>query len=178
MLGAAELIRTRGVSVGLDEIRATTSTSKSQLFHYFPDGKAGLLLAVAKHEAARVLDDQQPELGDLTTWAKWQAWRTKVIEIYDGQRAGCPLSALVSQLATPGAREIITDLYGCWHTHLVTGIRALRSTGEVSPSVDEDRAATTILTAITGGAGLLQATDDMHYLETALTDAIEALRTG
>lgn len=54
--------------------------------------------------------------------------------------AGCPLSALVSQLATPGAREIITDLYRRWHDHL------------------------------------LQATDDMTYLETALTDAIASPR--
>jgi AcrR family transcriptional regulator len=174
VLGAAELIRARGASVGLEDIRAATSTSKSQLFHYFSDGKAGLLLAVARHEAARVLDDQQPELGDLTTWAKWQAWHARVLEIYDGQRAGCSLSVLVSQLATPGAREIITDLYGCWHTHLVTGIRALKSTG-VS-TVDENRAATTILMAITGGANLLRTTDSMEYLEIALTDAIEALR--
>jgi AcrR family transcriptional regulator len=174
--GTAELIRTRGVSVGLEDIRAATSTSKSQLFHYFPDGKAGLLLAVARHEAARVLDDQQPALGDLTTWAKWQTWRARVLEIYDGQRAGCPLSALVSQLATPGAREIVTDLYDCWHNYLVRGIRALESTGETSSTVDENHAATTILTAITGGANLLRATDSMDYLETALTDAVEALR--
>jgi len=168
--GTAELIRARGVSVGLDDIRATTSTSKSQLFHYFPDGKADLLLAVARHEAARVLDDQRPELDDLTTWAKWQAWRVRILEIYDAQRAGCPLSALVSQ---PGATEIVTDLYGRWHACLVTGIEALR---ETSSGVDPDHAATTILTAVTGGASLLQATGDMTYLETALTDAIEALR--
>ncbi|MFC7624159.1 hypothetical protein [Microlunatus sp. GCM10028923] len=46
-----------------------TRTSKGQLFHYFPGGKEELLLAVARHEADRVLDDQQPHLGDLTSWA-------------------------------------------------------------------------------------------------------------
>jgi AcrR family transcriptional regulator len=176
VLGAAELIRGRGLSVGLDDIRGATSTSKSQLFHYFPDGKADLLLAVARHEAARVLGDQQPHLADLTTWEKWLAWRDRVIEIYDGQRAGCPLSALVSQLATPGAREIITALYEQWHRHLVTGIDALRAHGVTPAGLDENRAATTILTAVTGGANLLQATGDMTYLETALTDALESLR--
>jgi AcrR family transcriptional regulator len=176
VLGAAELIRARGVSVGLDDIRGATSTSKSQLFHYFPDGKADLLLAVAQHEAARVLGDQEPHLADLTTWDRWLAWRDRVIEIYDGQRAGCPLAALVSQLATPGAREIITELYSRWHGHLVTGVKALKAEGVTPAELDENRAATTILTAITGGAGLLQATDDMTYLETALTDAIASLR--
>ena len=38
--GAAAEIRERGVAVTtLDDVRARTGTSKSQLFHYFPDGK-------------------------------------------------------------------------------------------------------------------------------------------
>ena len=175
VVGAAELIRSRGVSVGLDDIRGATSTSKSQLFHYFPDGKADLLLAVARHEAGRVLGDQQPHLGDLTTWEKWLAWRDRVIEIHEGQRAGCTLTALVPQLATSGAREIITELYAQWHRHLVTGVQALKDAGVTPAELDENRAATAILTAITGGANLLQATDDMTYLETTLTAAIESL---
>jgi AcrR family transcriptional regulator len=32
----------------LDDTRARTGTSKSQLFHYFPEGKDALLLAVAR----------------------------------------------------------------------------------------------------------------------------------
>ena len=63
--GAAAEIRDRGVAVAtLDDIRARTQTSKSQLFHYSPDGKEQLLLAVAEHEAQMVLDDQQPHLGE------------------------------------------------------------------------------------------------------------------
>ncbi|HEX3750117.1 MAG TPA: TetR/AcrR family transcriptional regulator, partial [Streptosporangiaceae bacterium] len=47
--GAAALVRDLGpANVSLDDIRAATSTSKSQLFHYFPDGKSDLLLAVAR----------------------------------------------------------------------------------------------------------------------------------
>ena len=66
--GAATLIRDQGAAnVSLDDIRALTATSKSQLFHYFPDGKSDLLLAVARYEAEQVLDDQQPMLGDLTS---------------------------------------------------------------------------------------------------------------
>ncbi len=59
----------------LDDIRVRTQTSKSQLFHYFPGGKEQLLLAVAEYEAQMVLDDQQPYLGELTSWAAWQRWR-------------------------------------------------------------------------------------------------------
>ena len=44
-----------------------TGTSKGQLFHYFPGGREDLLLAVADYEAGRVLADQQPYLGQLTS---------------------------------------------------------------------------------------------------------------
>jgi AcrR family transcriptional regulator len=179
LAGAAELIRERGAAnVGLDDIRAATSTSKSQLFHYFPDGKSDLLLAVAHHEAAQVLADQQPMLGDLTTWRKWEAWRRRVIEKYDAQRGGCPLSALFGQLglANPDTQKIITDLYGRWHDYLAAGVRALRDSGQIDVDVDVERAATGILTSVTGGATLLQATDDITYLDVGLREAIANLR--
>ena len=55
--GAAAEIRVRGaVATTLDDMLARTGTSKSQLFHYFPNGKDQLLLAVAEQEAARVLE--------------------------------------------------------------------------------------------------------------------------
>ena len=50
-----------------------TATSKSQLFHYFPNGREDLLHAVARHEADQVLAAQQPYLADLTSGRKWQA---------------------------------------------------------------------------------------------------------
>jgi hypothetical protein len=68
---AAALIRERGVAdTGLDDIGAATATSKSQMFHYFPRGKADLLHAVAVHEAEQVIADQQPYIGDLTSWRR------------------------------------------------------------------------------------------------------------
>jgi AcrR family transcriptional regulator len=179
LTGAAALIRERGAAnVGLDDIRAATATSKGQLFHYFPDGKADLLLAVAEHEADQVLADQQPMLGELTDWAHWEAWRRRVVERYDAQRAGCPLSALLGQLGLAGERtqRVIAEMYGRWHAHLVAGVEALRAAGEVDPGIDAGHAATGILTAVTGGATLLQATDDISYLEVGLREAIEGLR--
>ena len=54
--GAAALIREQGpAETSLDEVLTVTSTSKSQLFHYFPDGRKDLLLTVAEHEAGQVL---------------------------------------------------------------------------------------------------------------------------
>jgi AcrR family transcriptional regulator len=177
--GAARLIRERGVSnVGLDDIRATTATSKSQLFHYFADGKADLMLAVARYEAGQVIADQMPQLADLTTWRKWQAWRRRVIQIYDAQRAACPLSALTAQLdnADPTTREIVNGLTDEWVAYLATGVQALKDSREIGPHVDVPKTANAILAAVTGGATLLQSTNRLGYLEDALTEALDAMR--
>src|ERR1700758_4457476 len=88
--GAAAEIRAHGVSATtLDDVRTRTRTSKSQLFHYFPGGKEQLLLAVAEHEAQRVLGDQQPHLSTLTSWAAWQRWRDAVVDRYRKQGQHC-----------------------------------------------------------------------------------------
>ncbi|HEX4255842.1 MAG TPA: TetR/AcrR family transcriptional regulator, partial [Streptosporangiaceae bacterium] len=153
--GAAALVRDQGAAnVSLDDIRAATSTSKSQLFHYFPDGRSDLLLAVARYEAQQVLDDQQPLLGQLTSQAAWEAGRDRVIEKYRAQGPGCPLSALTSQLglADPAIRDVVTDLYARWHEYLADGVRALVAAGEIDPGTDVADAATAILTAVAGGA--------------------------
>src|ERR1700744_544468 len=179
--GAAALVRDLGpANVSLDDIRAATSTSKSQLFHYFPDGKSDLLLAVARYEAQQVLDDQQPMLGDLTSWPKWQAWRDRVIEKYRAQGPGCPLSALTSQLglADPATRTVIVDMYARWQDYLADGVRALAAAGEIDAGTDVADAATAILTAVAGGATMLMATGEISYLEVALDEALDGLRRG
>src|SRR5487761_744248 len=82
---AADLIAAKGAAdTLLDDIRAATRTSKSQLFHYFPEGKAQLLLAAADCQARRLLDD-------LDTWDAWARWRELIIEIYTPKIEYCPL---------------------------------------------------------------------------------------
>jgi len=176
---AASLIRERGVAdTGLDDIGTATATSKSQMFHYFPGGKSDLLHAVAVHEAQQVIEDQQPYLGDLTSWRKWQAWRGRVIDKYEAQRDRCPLTALTSQLgkATPVTREIVSGLYDRWHKYLAAGVQAAKDSGDIDPATDVDATATSILAAVQGGVLMLQATDRINYLETALDQALEAIR--
>src|ERR1700760_577794 len=76
---AAELVLAGGVGgTSLDDIRAGTATSKSQLFHYFPDGKSELVGAIASFQADRVLAAQEPWLSRLDGWDDWQGWRDAV----------------------------------------------------------------------------------------------------
>ncbi|MYT72268.1 TetR family transcriptional regulator [Streptomyces sp. SID8367] len=177
--GAAEVLREQGVSVTtLDDIRARTGTSKSQLFHYFPGGKDELLLAVARFEADRVIEDQQPHLGRLDSWESWQRWRDVVVERYELQGDHCPLGALFLQVgrSSPGARAIVTELMRQWQAELARGIRAVQAGGLVRASLDADRTAGALLAGIQGGVTIMMSTGDSTHLRAALDTGIAYLR--
>jgi AcrR family transcriptional regulator len=178
---AAELIREDGVAATtLDDIRARTSTSKSQVFHYFPGGKEELLLAVAQHEADLVLADQQPHLGRLTSWPQWSAWRDAVVARYRAQGPRCPLGVLVTEIGrgTPATRALTGRLIEQWQAHLAAGIRAMQAAGEIDAGLDADRHAAALVAGIQGGVTILMATGDLGHLEAALDTAIERLRAS
>jgi AcrR family transcriptional regulator len=179
--GAAAEIREHGLAnATLDDIRARTQTSKSQLFHYFPDGKEQLLLAVAEHEAQTVLDDQQPHLGELTSWAAWQRWRDAVVDRYRQQGQHCPLGVLMTEIghATPGAQAVTAALMRRWHDEIAAGVRHMQMQDKISAHLDADRVAASLLSGIQGGVAVLLATGDLSYLESALDVGIESLRSA
>lgn len=179
--GAAAEIHSRGVAdTTLDDIRARTGTSKSQLFHYFPGGKDQLMLAVAEHEAQQVLADQQPYLGDLTSWTSWRRWRDAVVDRYRRQGQHCPLSTLMSELgrSTPGAQAVSRALLRQWHDEITTGIRHMQGHGEITADLDAERMAAALLAGIQGGVNVMLVTGDLSYLEAALDSGIAALQRG
>lgn len=178
--GAATEIRENGMTATLDDIRSRTGTSKSQLFHYFPDGREQLLLAVAGYEADRVLTDQQPQLSDLTSWPSWLAWRDVVIARYREQGQQCPLNALITQLgrATPGAQAVVTQLMGQWRAEIAAGVRNMQAAGEVSADLDAGRTAAAIVAAIQGGVVMMMSTGDTTPLEAALDLVIGYLQAN
>jgi len=179
--GAAEVIRELGVAIAtLDDIRARTGASKSQLFHYFPDGKDALLLAVARYEAGRVLADQQPHLGRLDSWEAWYRWRDTVLERYEIQGDFCPLGALYQHIgrSTPGARAIVAELMREWQDHLATGIRAMQANGDLPLSLDVDQASAALLAGIQGGVSIMLSTGQSAHLRAALDWGIARLRAA
>lgn len=171
---AALVIREKGATVTtLDDVRNATSTSKSQLFHYFPGGRTDLFVAVTHYEADQVLEAQRPHLDQLTTWESWQAWREAVIHHYSELGWRCPLGSLTSELgkSSPDAREAVSELFETWEAALLRGAWAL--IGSPEAAID---CARSILTAVQGGAVLLRTTGRIDYLETALRAALEPLR--
>ncbi|QDP94629.1 TetR/AcrR family transcriptional regulator [Microlunatus elymi] len=177
--GAAQQLRDFGVAdTTLDDVRARTSTSKSQLFHYFPGGREELLLAVARYEAERVLTDQDPYLSELTSWAAWGRWRDAVIARYRAQGPNCPLAALMSQVRqTQGAGEVTTVLLAQWADKLAAGVVAMQRLGKVRTGLDPRRTAQAIVALIQGGVAVLMATGRIDHLEAAMDLALNYLRS-
>ncbi|NUT48498.1 MAG: helix-turn-helix transcriptional regulator [Saccharothrix sp.] len=176
---AAE-IRERGIgSVTLDDVGRRSGTGKSQLFHYFPEGKEQLLLAVARWEADRVIEDQQPHLGRLTSWEAWDRWRDVVVERYRAQGVHCPLGVLLTEVGahTPAAREVTRELLRQWQHHVQVGVERMRDEGRIAAGVDPERAAGALIAAIQGGVTILMATGSPAHLEAALNLCLDYLRT-
>jgi len=176
--GAALLIREQGATeTNLDQVLQATSTSKSQLFHYFPDGRAGLLVAVTSYEAEQVMEAQRPHIDDLSTLESWRAWRDAVILHYVRLGQRCPMGSLTSELgsSSPEARLVVSELYDRWEGALIAGVQALITNNAARSDQPVRDTARSILTAIQGGVVMLRATGRVAYLETALDMALEPL---
>lgn len=174
IVATALLIREKGAAeTTLDDVRSATATSKSQLFHYFPEGRSEILAAVAEYEAAQVLEAQQPFLSDLSTWESWQGWRQAVLDHYTEMGQKCPLGSLTAELgkSSPQARVVVSSLYDDWEAALVRGVEAVTSDDEEAVRLR----ARSILAAVQGGVVMLQGTGRTDYLEAALTAATSPL---
>ncbi|ROO84805.1 TetR family transcriptional regulator [Actinocorallia herbida] len=174
--GAVSLMRERGPDVSLDDVRAATATSKSQLFHYFPDGRVQLLEEAARHEAEQVLADQRPALDDLGDWPSWEDWRDQVVARYEAQGRHCPLRALMSRLSAQEHDEIVADLFARWQESLASGVTRMQAAGRMATGLTPAEAAAALLAAVQGGVVILLATGDSVHLRLALSVVLDRLR--
>ncbi len=158
----------------LDDVRAATLTSKSQLFHYFPGGKAELVRAVARWEGEQLFAAQEPHLSDLSTWESWASWRRGLEDYYIGLgRWACPIGSLTAQLAAADTETaaFLRQAWTQWRTRLADGVRRMQAAGRIDAGADPDRLAASVLAAIQGGLLLSQPERASWPLEAALDAA-------
>jgi AcrR family transcriptional regulator len=178
---AEHILRTGIGATSLDDVRADSSTSKSQLFHYFPGGKAELVRAVVAFQGERVLDAQRPALDTLDTFGAWQAWRDAILAHYGGQHGwGCPIGSLASEAAgtDPELAAQINTYMVAWRRHLQDGLERMRDSGALRDGADPQRLAAAILAAVQGGLLLTQTEQALWPLEAALDGALGQLRAA
>jgi AcrR family transcriptional regulator len=179
---AADLVLARGAAgTSLDDIRAQTATSKSQLFHYFPRGKNELVAEIAAVQAGRVLAAQRPYLDKLDTWSAWDEWRAAVLTHYGAQAHwGCPVGALAAEVAS-GDPALAAELAGHldeWRGYLEAGLTRMRATGRLRPETDPRALSLAMFAALQGGLLLTQTMQSAEPLAAALDGALAALHAA
>jgi AcrR family transcriptional regulator len=179
---AADLLLAHGVGgTSLDDIRAETTTSKSQIFHYFPGGKLELVGAIAAFQGERVLKAQRPFLDTLDTWEAWEGWRHAVVAHYGSQAHwGCPISALASELIgdDAGASAEVEAYMDRWRGYLEAGLTRMRAAGALRADANPRSLALSIFATLQGGLLLMQTMRSLEPLEAALDGALTMLRAA
>jgi AcrR family transcriptional regulator len=178
----ADRILAAGIgATSLDDVRADTSTSKSQLFHYFPGGKAELVRAVVALQGERVLEAQRPAIDTLDTWEAWTQWCDGLLAHYGAKHGwGCPIGSLASEAAgsDPELAAQITDYLTTWRDRLQNGLERMAADGALAPGADPRRLAAGLLAAVQGGLLITQAEQALWPLEAALDGALGQLRAA
>jgi TetR/AcrR family transcriptional regulator, transcriptional repressor for nem operon len=183
---AADLMYVRGVNtVTLDDVRAATGTSKSQLYKHFPDGKAELVHAVVALRAEQILAREEQRLERLKSMSGLRRWRDALVQgaALQGGAYGCALGSLVVELSDQDdqARTSLSAHFAAWEGLLATGFRRMLDDGILSAKADPDALATGLMAALQGGYLLAQANHDVAPMATALNMAlahIESLASG
>jgi AcrR family transcriptional regulator len=178
---AADLMYVKGVGVTtLDEVRAASGTSKSQLYHHFPD-KDALVHAVIAMQARLLLDRQQQQLQRLNSLRGLQRWRDAILrrnELRNGAY-GCELGSLASELADQDedARGALAAHFTTWEGLLAAGLERMRHNGTLRPEADPMKLATGIMAALQGGYLLAQTAQDAAPMAVALDMALDHVRS-
>ena len=178
---ASDLMVERGVAtVSLDDVGRVTSTSKSQMYHYF-SSKDGLVDAVVLCVRDRILAFQGDLLVTVASVDDLQAWADAIVA---SQRqapswAGCPLGTLASELIseTGAGRPDIGEAFDSWQLLLQVVLDRLRDSGRLRADADPERLAMATLAALQGGLLMSKAVQDETALGVALDAAIAHLHT-
>jgi TetR/AcrR family transcriptional regulator, transcriptional repressor for nem operon len=178
---ASDLMVERGVAaVSLDEVGRVTSTSKSQMYHYFTS-KDELVSAVVLCVRDRILAFQGNLLATVESVDDLQGWADSIVAF---QRqaprwSGCPLGTLASELIGEAGvgRLDIREVFDSWQLLLEDALGRLRDSGRLRADADPERLATATLASLQGGLLMSKALQDESALSVALDAALEHLRT-
>jgi AcrR family transcriptional regulator len=174
---AADLMYVRGVNaVTLDDVRAATGTSKSQLYKHFPDGKPELVRAVVALRGEQVMAREGQRLARLKSMSGLRRWRDALVQgaALQGGAYGCALGNLVVELSDQDdqARSSLSRHFASWEGLLAAGFRRMRDDGILAAEADPYALATGLMAALQGGYLLAQAEHDVSPMATALDMAL------
>jgi AcrR family transcriptional regulator len=177
---AAQLIGERGASgTSMDQVRAATGASQSQLYHYFGD-KHGLVHAVVDHQATAVIESERKILGTVQDWEDLERWAAAIVTGTERRdcRGGCPVGTLAATLADTdeAARQRLEAAFRDWGEAIRGALTQLRDNGLLPPDADLPTLTTATLAALQGGLLLAKTARASDPLRIALHAAISYLK--
>lgn len=176
-----DLIFEKGIGeVSLDDVRAATGASKSQLYHYFID-KSQLVRAVIECQRERVLGIHRPTFESLDSFKELERWRDMIVSRQAARscRSGCPLATLASGLVDidDDARLQLVDAFSSWRQLIADGLTLMVKKGVLRSDAQPEALATSVLASLQGGLLLAEVERDTRCLEVALDQALDHVRT-
>jgi AcrR family transcriptional regulator len=177
---AADLVARQGAAAtSLDDVRAVSGASKSQLYHYFGD-RHGLIQAVVDHACASVLGLQAHALASVRDWDDLERWAHLMVTAFEqqGGRRGCPIGTLAAGLSDndDDLRANLSTAFCAWSDAIYGALVRLREAALISADADLHALTTLTLAAIQGGLLLAKTSRDARELGTALASMIAQLR--
>src|ERR1700742_2568324 len=178
---AADLMYVKGVhATTLDDVRAATGTSKSQLYRHSPD-KDALVHAVIAQRGQQGMQRETQRLGRLNSFSGLVRWRNALVQASALQNGayGCALGSMASELADQDeqARALLAGLFKTWEELIAAGLRRMQVKGALKPDADPGQLAVGLLAAVQGGYLLASTAHDVRPMEIAIDQALEYLRS-
>jgi TetR/AcrR family transcriptional regulator, transcriptional repressor for nem operon len=178
---AADLMYVKGVNATtLDDIRAATGTSKSQLYRHFPD-KDALVHEVIALRGQQVIARETQRLGRLNSFSGLTRWRNALVQANSLQSGayGCALGSMASELADQDeqARVSLAELFRSWQELLAAGLRRMQAKGTLRADADPGQLAIGLMAALQGGYLLANTAHDVRPMEIALDLALEHVKS-
>lgn len=178
---ALDLMYVKGVNATtLDDVRAASSTSKSQLYNHFAD-KEQLVRAVVRARATQVIEREHGYLQRLKSFRGLVRWRNALVQRNALQNGayGCGLGSMASELADQDeeARTTLAQSFAEWEGLLAAGLRRMRDGRVLRQDADPDKLATGLMAALQGGYLLAETAHDITPMEVALDMALDHVRS-
>lgn len=172
---------TRGVAATtLDDVRAASGTSKSQLYHHFED-KDALVHAVVQQQGQQTLELNARSLSRLNSMRGLELWRNAVLQkvtIRNGAY-GCELGSLAAELSDvdEDARVMLAGMFQTWEQLFIDGFERMQQSGVLRDDAEPARLATAMIAALQGGYLLSQAAHAVEPMRVSLDMALDYVRS-
>ncbi|SPT63818.1 Bacterial regulatory proteins, tetR family [Actinomadura madurae] len=170
----------KGVSsTTLDEVRAASGTSKSQLYTHFAD-KERLVRAVVQLRAEEIMEREHAALQRLRSFNGLVRWRDAIVQRNALQKGayGCLLGSIAGEVSDQDeiARLALAKAFEEWENLIEAGLRRMQDARTLTADADPRKLAVGLMAALQGGYLLAQTAHDVTPMEIALDMALDHVR--